>query len=84
VWAGGMLLGNWNLQMLGISYFLRTASITENRQGMMLDLIEFLVLFQQRTYLYPHHYEFSRQRGLGWWYLSWQLESGEVDYFTLP
>jgi hypothetical protein len=61
VWAGGIFLGNWNLERLSISYFLRTASSTENQQGMILDLIQFLVLVRQRTYLSPHHYDFRRQ-----------------------
>ena len=35
VWAGGIFLGNWNLERLTIlSHFLRAASITENWQGM--------------------------------------------------
>jgi hypothetical protein len=71
VWAGGVDFGNWNLERLSTSYFLRTVSIAENWQGMMLDLIEFLVLVLQRTYLWPHHYAFRSHRGVGWWYLSW-------------
>jgi hypothetical protein len=68
VWAGGIFLGNWNLERLSISYFLRTASSTENQQGMILDLIQFLVLVRQRTYLSPHHYDFRRHRGVDWLY----------------
>ena len=30
MWTGGIFLGNWNLERLSISHFLRTASITEN------------------------------------------------------
>ncbi len=84
VWAGGIFLGNWNLDWLSISYFLRTAFIIENRQGMMLDLNYFMVLVRQRTYLWPHHYELRSHRGVGWWYLSWQLKSGLVEYIVLP
>jgi hypothetical protein len=84
VWAGGTGFGNWNLERLTISHFLRTASIIENWQGMMLDLNYFMVLVRQRAYLYPHHYEFNIHRGVGWWYLSWQLESGLVEYIILP
>ncbi len=84
MWAGGTGFGNWNLERLTISHFLRTASIIENWQGMMLDLNYFMVLVRQRAYLYPHHYKFNIHRGVGWWYLSWQLESGLVEYIILP
>ena len=67
-----------------MSNFSRTDSITEDRQGMMLDLNYFLVLDKQRTYLCPHHYEFSNHTGVGRWYWFWQLESGEVASITLP
>ena len=84
VWAGGIFLGNWNRERLCISYFLRTASITENRQGMTWDLIAFLVLVHQRTYLCPHHYEFRNHRGVGGcgiFLFNWNLERLSIPHF---
>ena len=49
-WLGGISIGNWYVERLTITHFTTSASNTEYWQGMMSDLMYFLILIRLGTY----------------------------------
>ena len=80
---GGMNIGNWFVDSLGMSHLTTSASFTEYWQGMMSDLKFFLILLCTRIYWCPHHYDFRNYRGDVWWYEHWQWVCGQFGYVTI-
>ena len=82
-WLDGISIGNGYLDSLSISHFNTSASITKYWQGMISDLMYFLVWICLRTYCSLHHYEFRNYRGVAGWYKHWQLVSRQFKHITL-
>ena len=82
-WLGAIIISNLYMDRLSISHFTTSASIPEYWQGMMSDLIDFLVLIWLRISWSPHKYVSWNHRGVAWWYNHLQLVSGEFEYIPL-